>query len=115
MELVWKPPYKLSETFLQKEVEETKENLKRFKESCAISGCTLMTDAWSDRKHRSIMNIVVHCPAGTTFLLSQDALAEHDGTYIYNFVDKAIEDAGEENVVQIVTVMLRTTWPLQIC
>ena len=63
-----------------------------------------MTDAWSDRKHRSIMNIVVHCPAGTAFLLSQDASAEkHDGTYIYNFVDKAIEDAGEENVVQIVT------------
>ena len=49
------------------------------------------------------MNIIVHCPTGTTFLLSQDVSAEkHDGTYIYNFVDKAIEDAGEENVVQIV-------------
>jgi len=50
------------------------------------------------------MNIVVHCPAGTTSLLSQDASAEkHDGTYIYNFVDKAIEDAGDENVMQIIT------------
>ena len=79
-------PYELSETFLQREGEETKENLKRFKESCAISRYTLMTDAWSDRKHRSIMNIVVHCPAGTTFLLSQDALAEKHDELIFTIL-----------------------------
>jgi len=66
-------PYELSETVLKKEVEETHNNIKPFKESCIVSGCTLMTDAWSDRKNRSLMNIVAHCPAGISFLHSEDA------------------------------------------
>ena len=62
-----------------------------------------MTDAWSDRKNRSIMNIVAHCPAETAFLHSQDASAEkHDDNYIYHFVDDAIE-VGPDNMIQIVT------------
>jgi len=97
-------PYELSESVLEREVEETQYNLKPFKESCIVSGCTLMTDAWSDRKNRSLMNIVAHCPAGTTFLHSDDASAEkHDANYIFQFVDKAIRDVGPENVIQIVT------------
>lgn len=97
-------PYELGETFLQREVEETNETLISFKQNCVINGCTLMTDAWSDRKNRSIMNIVAHCPAGMAFLHSQDASAEkHDGNYIYHFVDDAIKEIGPDNVVQIVT------------
>ena len=39
------------------------------------------------------MNIVAHCPAGTTFLHSEDASAEkHNANYIFQFVDKAIKD-----------------------
>ena len=96
-------PYELSKTFLQREVE-TNETLTSFKQNCDNYGCTLMTDAWSDRKIRSIMNIVAHSPAGTTFLHSQDASAEkHDGNYIYHFVDDAIKEVRLDNVVQIVT------------
>ena len=97
-------PYELSETFLQREVEETTGTLASFKQSCGTYGCTIMTDAWSDRKNRSIMNIVAHCPAGMAYLHSQDASAEkHDGNYIYQFVDNAIKEIGPENVVQIIT------------
>ena len=85
-------PYELSETVLEREVEETQNNLKPFKESCIGSGCMLMTDAWSDRKNRSLMNIVAHYPAGTAFLHSKDASAEkHDAHYIFQFVDKQLE------------------------
>ena len=97
-------PYELSETFLQREVMETNTTLNTFKETCGICGCTLMTDAWSDRKGRSLMNIVAHCPAGTAFLLSQDASSDkHDGNYIYKFLEKGINYVGVDNVVQIVT------------
>jgi len=77
--------------------------LNTLKETCGICGCTLITDAWSDQKGRSIMNIVVHCLAGTAFLLSQDASSDkHDGNYIYKFVEKGINYVGVDNVVQIV-------------
>jgi len=66
-------PHELSEKFLQREVEETKENLKVFKESYAISGCTLITYAWSNQKQKSIMTIVAHCTTGTAFLHSHNA------------------------------------------
>ena len=96
-------PYELSETFLKKELEETWESLKRFKKSCVVNGYTLMSDAWSDRKNRSLMNIVAHYPAWRAFLHLDDAsLEKHDENYIFQFVDNAIKDARQENVVQIV-------------
>ena len=70
-----------------------KESLKSLKESCFISGHSLMTDARLDQKQKSLMNIIVHYLARTT-LHSRDALDEkHDASYIYKFVDETIKDA----------------------
>ncbi|XP_020241521.1 uncharacterized protein LOC109819937 isoform X2 [Asparagus officinalis] len=97
-------PYELRETILQREVDETREIIEKFKKSCALNGCSILTDAWSDRKMRSIMNIVVHSDGGTAFLGSCDASGDkHDANYICNYVEKAIEELGAQNVVQIVT------------
>lgn len=50
------------------------------------------------------MNIIVHCPAITTFLLSQDASSDrHDNSYIHNLMEKGMNKLSVENVVQIVT------------
>jgi type III secretory pathway lipoprotein EscJ len=63
-----------------------------------------MTDAWSDRKRRSIMNLCTNCADGTTFISSKETSAvSHTSEVIFEFVDKAIEDIGPENVVQVVT------------
>ncbi|CAH9078429.1 unnamed protein product [Cuscuta epithymum] len=63
-----------------------------------------MTDAWTDRKKRSIMNLCVNCKEGTCFLSSKDVSTEsHTGEYIFDYVDKCIEEVGPENVVQVVT------------
>lgn len=63
-----------------------------------------MTDAWSDRKRRSIMNLCVNCKLGTTFLSSIESSAEaHTGKYIFDYVDKWIEEVGPKNVIQVVT------------
>nr|XP_011458667.1 PREDICTED: uncharacterized protein LOC101299743 [Fragaria vesca subsp. vesca] len=63
-----------------------------------------MTDAWTDRRRRSIMNLCVNCKEGTTFLSSKESSDEaHTGSYIFEYVDKCIEEVGPENVVQVVT------------
>jgi len=63
-----------------------------------------MTDAWTDKKGMGIMNLVVHSAHGVLFLDSVDCSAvKKNGKYIFDLVDRCIEDIGEENVVQVVT------------
>nr|XP_048336961.1 uncharacterized protein LOC125424192 [Ziziphus jujuba var. spinosa] len=100
------PPsqYQLREPLLKGEVERTKEILKKQEEEWKNSGCSIMTNAWSDRKRKSIMNLCVNWKLGTTFVSLKEALDDaHTGQYIFNYVNKCIKDIGYENVVQIVT------------
>ena len=55
------PPtqYQLGKPLLKQAVETTKETVKK-QEEWKKSGCSIMTDAWSDRKRRSIMNLCVN-------------------------------------------------------
>ncbi|XP_058183421.1 uncharacterized protein LOC131301254 [Rhododendron vialii] len=102
----YEPPsqYQLREPLLKEEVDRTKKLLKRQEEEWALTGCSIMTDAWTDRKRRSIMNLCVNCKQGTCFLSSkEDSEASHTGVYIFEYVDKFIEDIGAQNVVQVVT------------
>jgi hypothetical protein len=67
------------------------------------NGCSIMTNAWSDRK-RSIMNVVTNCVVGTTFLSSKEmSVVSHTSEVIFELVDKTIEEIGEDEVVQVVT------------
>ncbi|KAK3218771.1 hypothetical protein Dsin_012741 [Dipteronia sinensis] len=102
----FKPPsqWQLREPLLKEEFETTKEALKKQEQSWKVDGCSIMTDAWTDRKRRSIMNLCVNCKEGTTFLSSKDSSAEaHTGENIFKYVLSAIEEVGPENVVQVVT------------
>jgi len=63
-----------------------------------------MTDAWTDKKGRGVMNLVVHSAHGVCFLDSVDCSAvKKNGKYIFDLVDKCIQELGEENVVKVVT------------
>lgn len=99
--------YELREKILRTEVERTKEMLVTFTQTCKLNGCTIMTDAWTDRKGRSVMNIMIHCSSGVAFWLSKNVSSStHDGKFIFDFLDEAIdspESPGEENILQIVT------------
>ncbi|KAL4188934.1 hypothetical protein AMTRI_Chr08g162900 [Amborella trichopoda] len=97
-------PYKIGELLMKKEVEYTNEYLETHKERWAKFGFSLMTDMWSDRRRRSNINLLVNCPTGTVFLHSIDASNDvHDAHYICSFIDKDIEEIGEELVIQVVT------------
>ncbi|WVZ87220.1 hypothetical protein U9M48_033895 [Paspalum notatum var. saurae] len=67
------------------------DSFKARKESWELNGCTVMTDAWTDKRGRGVMNLVAQSLYGVCFLDSVDCSA----------VKK--DDIGEKNVVQVVT------------
>ena len=96
--------YQLSGPLLKEEFDSTKDALKKQEEEWKLTGCSVMTDAWTDRKRRSIMNLCVNCKEGTTFLSSKESSNEaHTGEHIFEYVFKCIEQVGLQNVVQVVT------------
>ena len=104
--LGFKPPsyHEIRETCLKKEMSHMEELLEEHKAEWKRTGCTIMSDAWTDKKRRSICNFLVNSPKGTVFLKSIDAsdickTAEK----IFKMLDEVVEEIGEENVVQVVT------------
>jgi len=94
----------MSGKFLQKRKRRVLDTLKAHKQSWELHGCTVMIDAWTEKRGRGVMNLVVHSAYGVCFLESVDcSAARKDGKYIFELVDKCIEDIGEKHVVQVVT------------
>ncbi|XP_066351611.1 uncharacterized protein [Miscanthus floridulus] len=89
---------------LEEEYARTKSLLQDREDEKIKHGCSIMTDAWTDMKRRCIMNLCTNTSEGTTFIKSKEMSdVSHTSEVIYELVDKAIEDVGAENVVQIVT------------
>ena len=101
-----KKPYQheMREKLLHEEVSDTKEMLKLQENEWAKNGYSIMTDAWTNKKRRSIMNLCVNCSIGTSFLESKEASSEsHTGELIFQYVNSCIEKVGAQNIVQVVT------------
>ena len=77
------------------EVQRTRDFLKPHDIERVDTGCSVMTDAWTDKKRRSIMNLCVHCKLGTVYVGSKEASADaHTSLYVFNYVDECIEEIG---------------------
>ena len=56
-------------------------------------GCSILSDGWSDRKKRGIVNILVSCPLGTYFLRAIETGKKGrktTGGFIYRHIRQAI-------------------------
>ena len=63
-----------------------------------------MGDGWIDNRQRIIMNFLVYCPEGISFVKSVDASdIVKDATNLFQLFDGVIEWVGLLNVVHIVT------------
>jgi hypothetical protein len=94
----------LQRPILQEEKKDINSRLAEFKQSWEISRCTMMSDGWIDRKDRSLLNFLVHCPRGTVFIKSVDASTHvKDATLLCELMDAFIQEIGLHNVVQIIT------------
>ncbi|XP_022018457.2 uncharacterized protein LOC110918457 [Helianthus annuus] len=68
------------------------------------SGCTIMSDGWRDIRHRHLINFLVYCEKGISFLKSVDASdIESNTVNLCNLFAEVTEMVGVKNVVQIVT------------
>nr|XP_045083750.1 uncharacterized protein LOC109738638 [Aegilops tauschii subsp. strangulata] len=102
----YKPPsaHELREPLLNDCVKETGLLRRQHESAWKKYGCTLMSDGWSDKRGRHLINFLVNSPEGTFFLESVDASSVcHDGDMIADLLEKRILDVGKENVVQVVT------------
>jgi len=75
-----------------------------FKSSWADTGCTIMSDGWTDQRNRTLINFLVSCPKGTMFLKLVDASDKiKSAQLICEMMEEIVEEVGEQNIVQIVT------------
>ncbi|PKU65733.1 hypothetical protein MA16_Dca021105 [Dendrobium catenatum] len=101
----FKPPtmYDLR-IWILKELESNDKSIEEIKKIWAQTGVTIMSDGWSDIKHRSLINILINNPYGTVFLRSIEASDQvKDPEFIFELLDSIIDEVGEHLVVQIVT------------
>lgn len=75
-----------------------------FRSNWASSGCTIMGDGWSDQRQRTLINFLVYCPNGISFIKSVDASdMVKDATNLMNLFSEIVEWVGPSNVVHLVT------------
>eukprot|EP01018_Ginkgo_biloba_P024599 Gb_37453 [translate_table: standard] len=102
----YKPPSceALRTTILQRSKEILTNKLESIKETWKHTRCTIISDGWSDMKHRRLINILVYSPQGVLFVKEVDAI-DHTKTseFIFKILEEAVLKVGEQNVVQIVT------------
>lgn len=68
------------------------------------TGCTIMSDGWTDIRERHLINFLVYCPKGISFIKSVDASdIENNATNLCNLFAEIAEMVGPKNVVQMVT------------
>ncbi|XP_073219750.1 uncharacterized protein [Cicer arietinum] len=96
--------HELRVPLLEKELEYTKALLNGHQLHRAKYGCSIMSDGWTDRKNRTLINFLVNSTAGTMFVKSIDASAYmKTGIKIFELLDNFVEEIGEQNIVQVVT------------
>jgi hypothetical protein len=107
MKLTYKPPsYYAMQTSLLKtrraqvEVEvnaKTKDSIRKY-------GVTVCSDGWDNVQNRPLLNVLMCCLAGDTFLGSIDTTGnKKDATYIAEQMSVHINRVGPTNVVQVCT------------
>ncbi|KAK2352441.1 hypothetical protein QL285_096432 [Trifolium repens] len=102
----FKPPsyHEIKVKYLDYYYGEISKVVARYRADWEKYGCTIMTDGWTDRKRRTILNFLVHSPKGTVFLKSIDASdITKTADKVFKMIDDVVEEIGEENVVQVVT------------
>ena len=102
----YKPPtpYMLGEPLLKDAVKLTSFMREEHEQAWKMYGCTLMSDGWTDKRGRHLINFLVNSPAGTYFLESVDASSEvHDAFMLADLLEAKIEEIGKDKVVQVIT------------
>ncbi|XP_059076491.1 uncharacterized protein LOC131875823 [Cryptomeria japonica] len=91
-------------SLLERSKERVTEKLVEVKASWKAIGCTIWSDGWLEICQRPLINVLVACPEGVTFLKVIDTM-NHKKTfeYIFQILEEAILEVEKENVIKVVT------------
>ena len=68
-----------------------------------LSGCTIVSDGWSNVQRKPLINIMIVSPRGETFVHVVDyAGSSKSRPYIVDVISSIIEEGGAKNVIQVV-------------
>ena len=96
--------YEVRATHFKKELELTKDSMKDHEMEWKKNGCSIMSDGWTDRKGRTLVNFLVNYSKGTMFMESIHASSMiKTGEKMFELLDKWVDQVGGENVVQVIT------------
>ncbi|KAI7728266.1 hypothetical protein M8C21_020908 [Ambrosia artemisiifolia] len=101
-----KPPsyHELRVPLLKNEVDNVEKWIEGQKVEWSKFGCSIMSDGWTDRRHRTLINFLVNSSKRTVFMESIDASSyAKTGEKLFDLLDKFVERIGEANVVQVIT------------
>ena len=91
-------------TNLKKELTLTKDLMKDHMVEWKKNRCSIISDGWTDRKERTLVNFLVSCSKGTMFMQSINASSMiKTGEKMFELLDKWVEQVGEDNVIQVIT------------
>ena len=95
---------RLCTTLLAQEKEHINRLLQPIKDTWKKKGVSVVSDGWSDRQRRPLINVMAASSGRAMFLKAIDASGNiKDAKYVANLFIQVIKDLGEANVVQIVT------------
>ncbi|XP_023744418.3 uncharacterized protein LOC111892597 [Lactuca sativa] len=70
----------------------------------AENGCTIMGDGWRDTRQRPLINFMVYCAKGISFIKSVDASdIESNAQTLCNLFSEIVDIVGRQNVAHLVT------------
>lgn len=94
----------LRTTLLERSKGRVTGKLDVIKATWKATGCTVLSDGWSDICQRPLINVLVTSPEGVVFLKVIDTTNQKKtSAYIFQILEEAIIEVGVENVVQVVT------------
>ena len=83
--------HNLRGALLQNDISSIDEYLAKHRESWLKTGCSIMSDGWTNGKNRTILNFLVSCPQRTMFSRSVDASNKvKDATLLFEILDEII-------------------------
>ena len=68
-----------------------------------LSGCTIVSDGWSNVQRKPLINIMIISTRGEMFVCAVDSVVSiKSRPYIANVISSVIDEVGASNVVQVV-------------
>ncbi|KAI0499541.1 hypothetical protein KFK09_017745 [Dendrobium nobile] len=96
--------HRLRVNLLRDAKEECKLLIESYRKIWKETGCTLMADGWTDIRNRKLINFLIYCPRGVSFLKSVDASdVIKDATTLCSLFTDIVEWVGPENIVHFIT------------